>query len=156
MMTGDNGVVARAVSERLGLARYFSDMLPADKAEVVQLLQKEGHVVAMVGDGINDSPALSFADVGVAMKNGAEVTHELADIVLMEDSLEKLLEAIQISRGAVRLIKQNYGIVVGMNTLALGLALPGGLISPSVTALVSNGSAIIASLNAMRPLLRQR
>ena len=156
MMTGDNGVVARAVSERLGLARYFSDMLPADKAEVVQLLQKEGHVVAMVGDGINDSPALSFADVGVAMKNGAEVTHELADIVLMEDSLEKLLEAIQISRGAVRLIKENYAIVVGMNTLALGLALPGGLISPSVTALVSNGSAIIASLNAMRPLLRRR
>ena len=156
MMTGDNAVVARAVSERLGLARHFSDMLPADKAEVVQLLQKEGHVVAMVGDGINDSPALSFADVGVAMKHGAEVTHESADIVLMEDSLEKLVEAIQISRGAVRLIKQNYAIVTVMNTLALGLALPGGLISPSVTALVSNGSAIIASLNAMRPLLRQR
>ena len=156
MMTGDNAVVARAVSERLGLARHFSDMLPADKAEVVQLLQKEGHVVAMVGDGINDSPALSFADVGVAMKHGAEVTHELADIVLMEDLLEKLVEAIQISRGAVRLIKQNYAIVTVMNTLALGLALPGGLISPSVTALVSNGSAIIASLNAMRPLLRQR
>ncbi len=156
MMTGDNGVVARAVSERLGLARYFSDMLPADKAEVVQSLQKEGHVVAMVGDGINDLPALSFADVGVAMKHGAEVTHESADIVLMEDLLEKLVEAIQISRGAVRLIKQNYAIVVGMNTLALGLALPGGFISPSVTALLSNGSAIIASLNAMRPLLRQR
>ena len=156
MMTGDNGVVARAVSERLGLARHFSDMLPADKAEVVQLLQKEGHIVAMVGDGINDFPALSFADVGVAMKHGAEVTHELADIVLMEDSLEKLVEAIQISRGAVRLIKQNYAIVVGMNTLALGLALPAGLISPSLTALISNGSAIIASLNGMRPLLRQR
>jgi Cu2+-exporting ATPase len=156
MMTGDNGVVARAVTERLGLSRHFSDMLPSDKAEVVQLLQKEGHVVAMVGDGINDSPALSFADVGVAMKHGAEVTHESADVVLMEDSLEKLIEAIQISRRAVKLIKQNYVIVVGMNTLALGLALPGGLISPSVTALISNGSAIIASLNAMRPLLRQR
>ena len=87
----------------------------------------------MVGDGINDSPA----------KNGAEVTHESADIVLMEDSLEKLIEAIQISRGRVRRIKQNYAIVTNMNTLALGLALPGGLISPSVTALISNGSAII-------------
>jgi Cu2+-exporting ATPase len=156
MMTGDNGVVARAVSERLGLARHFSDMLPADKAEIVQLLQEKGHVVAMVGDGINDSPALSFADVGIAMKHGAEVTHESADIVLMEDSLEKLIEAIQISRGAVNLIKQNYAIVTGMNTLALGLALPGGLVSPSLTALISNGSAIIASLNAMRPLLRNR
>jgi Cu2+-exporting ATPase len=74
----------------------------------------------------------------------------------MEDSLEKLIEAIQISRGAVNLIKQNYAIVTGMNTLALGLALPGGLVSPSLTALISNGSAIIASLNAMRPLLRNR
>lgn len=155
MMTGDNGVVARAVSERLGLARTFSDLLPADKAEIVQRLQKEGHMVAMVGDGINDSPALSFADVGIAMKHGAEVTHESADVVLMEDSLDKLIEAIEISRDAVGLIKQNYAIVVGMNTLALGLALPGGLISPSFTALISNGSAIIASLNAMRPLLRQ-
>jgi Cu2+-exporting ATPase len=156
MMTGDNSVVARAVSERLGLSRYFSDMLPSDKAEIVQRLQGEGRIVAMVGDGINDSPALSFADVGVAMKHGAEVTHESADVVLMEDTLYKLVEAIQISRGAVSLIKQNYAIVAGMNTLALGLALPGGLISPSITALISNGSAIIASLNAMRPLLNKR
>jgi len=156
MLTGDNGVVARAVSERLGLAGYFADMLPADKAEIIQSLQEQGHIVAMVGDGINDSPALSFADVGVAMKHGAEVTHESADVVLMEDSLEKLVEAIEISRQAVELVKQNYAIVVGMNTLALGLALPGGLVSPSVTALLSNGSAILASLNAVRPMLRRR
>ncbi|CAN2535893.1 Manganese-exporting+P-type+ATPase [Methylocapsa aurea] len=155
MLTGDNAVVARAVSERLGLSGYFSDMLPADKAEVIRSLQKKGRIVAMVGDGINDSPALSFADVGVAMKHGAEVTHESADVVLMEDSIEKLVEAVQISRQAVALVKQNYAIVVGMNTLALGLALPGGLISPSVTALISNGSAILASLNAVRPMLRR-
>jgi Cu2+-exporting ATPase len=156
MLTGDNGVVARAVSQRLGLTGHFADMLPADKAEAVQALQREGKVVAMVGDGINDSPALSFADVGVAMKYGAEVTQESADVVLMEDSLWKLVEAVEISRGAMRLIKQNYGVVIGLNTLALGLALPGGLITPSMTALISNGSAILASMNGLRPLMRIR
>jgi Cu2+-exporting ATPase len=154
MLTGDNAVVARAVGRRLGLSRQFADMLPADKAEVIQQFQREGNVVAMVGDGINDSPALSFADVGIAMKHGAEVARESADVVLMEDSLWKLVKAVEISRGSVRLIKQNYAIVAGLNTLALGLALPGGLITPEVTALISNGSAILASLNGIRPILR--
>jgi heavy metal translocating P-type ATPase len=154
MLTGDNAVVANAVCQRLGLSHQFADMLPVDKAEVIQRYQREGSVVAMVGDGINDSPALSFADVGIAMKYGAEVARESADVVLMEDSLWKLVKAVEISRGAVSLIRQNYAIVAGLNTLALGLALPGGLISPSVTAIISNGSAILASLNGIRPILR--
>ena len=154
MLTGDNAVVARAVCRELGLTQHFADMLPADKATVIQQLQREGKRVAMVGDGINDSPALSFADVGIAMKHGAEVTHESADVILMEDSLWKLVKAVEISQGAVRLVKQNYGIVAVLNTLALGLALPGGLITPEVTALISNGSAILASLNGVRPILR--
>jgi P-type E1-E2 ATPase len=154
MLTGDNAVVARAVCNDIGLARHFADMLPADKASVIQDLQREGRRVAMVGDGINDSPALSFADVGIAMKYGAEVTHESADVVLMEDSLWKLVQAVEISRGAVSLIKQNYAIVATLNAIALGLALPGGLISPEITALISNGSAILASANGVRPMLR--
>jgi heavy metal translocating P-type ATPase len=154
MLTGDNAVVARAVCRRLGLSHQFADMLPADKAEVIKRYQRDGNVVAMVGDGINDSPALSFADVGIAMKYGAEVARESADVVLMEDSLWKLVKAVEISRGAVGLIRQNYAIVAGLNTLALGLALPSGLVSPSVTALISNGSAILASLNGIRPILR--
>jgi heavy metal translocating P-type ATPase len=154
MLTGDNSVVARAVCRKLGLTEHFADMLPADKASVIQDLQRTGRRVAMVGDGINDSPALSFADVGIAMKHGAEVTHESADVILMEDSLWKLVKAVEISQGAVRLIKQNYGIVASLNTLALALALPGGLITPEVTALISNGSAILASLNGIRPILR--
>jgi heavy metal translocating P-type ATPase len=154
MLTGDNAVVARAVGRRLGLSRQFAEMLPADKAEVIQQFQRDGNVVAMVGDGINDSPALSFADIGIAMKHGAEVARESADVVLMEDSLWKLVKAVEISRGAVRLIHQNYAIVAGLNTLALALALPGGLIVPEITALISNGSAILASLNGIRPLLR--
>ena len=154
MLTGDNAVVAKAVSARLGLTGQFSDMLPADKAGIIQELQRRGNVVAMVGDGINDSPALSFADIGIAMKYGADVTHESAHVVLMEDSLWKLVKAVDISRGAVSLIKQNYAIVTGLNTLALALALPGGLESPVMTAVISNGSAIIAAINGMRPILR--
>jgi Cu2+-exporting ATPase len=156
MLTGDNAVVARAVGRRIGLSRVVSDMMPADKAEVIQQLQREGRVVAMIGDGINDSPALSFADIGIAMKHGADITHESANVVLMEDSLWKVVKALEISRSAVGLIKQNYTIVVGMNTLALALALPSGLVSPTTTALLSNGSAILASLNGMRPALRER
>ncbi|HTR85475.1 MAG TPA: heavy metal translocating P-type ATPase [Reyranella sp.] len=154
MLTGDNPIVARAVCRKVGLTDAVADMMPADKANVIQELQKKGNVVAMVGDGINDSPALSFADIGIAMKYGAEVTHESAHVVLMEDSLWKLVKAVDISRSAVGLIKQNYAIVAGLNTLALGLALPGGLISPTVTALLSNGSAILATMNGMRPVLR--
>jgi Cu2+-exporting ATPase len=154
MLTGDNAVVAKAVCKSLGLTQHYADMLPADKASVIQDLQRQGKIVAMVGDGINDSPALSFADIGIAMKHGAEIAHESADIVLMEDSLWKLVRALEISRGAVSLIKQNYAIVGGLNTVALALALPGGLVTPEVTALISNGSAIVASLNGARPLLR--
>jgi heavy metal translocating P-type ATPase len=154
MLTGDNGVVARAVCRNIGLTEHFADMLPSDKASVIQDLQRSGRRVAMVGDGINDSPALSFADVGIAMKHGAEVTHESADVILMEDSLWKLVKAVEISQGAVRLIRQNYAIVAGLNTVALALALPGGLITPEMTALISNGSAILASMNGIRPILR--
>jgi heavy metal translocating P-type ATPase len=154
MLTGDNPVVARAVGRQIGLSRHFADMLPSDKLDAIQELRREGNVVAMVGDGINDSPALSYADIGIAMKHGAEVAHESAHVVLMEDSLWKLVTAIEISQNAVHLIKQNYAIVVAMNTLALALVLPGGLISPATTALISNGSAILAALNGLRPILR--
>ncbi|MBV8407225.1 MAG: heavy metal translocating P-type ATPase [Alphaproteobacteria bacterium] len=156
MLTGDNRTVARAVSSRIGLSGEFAEMMPSDKAEVVQDLKRRGNVVAMVGDGINDSVALSFADIGIAMKHGADIAHESAHIVLMEDSLWKVVKAIDISKDAVSLIRQNYAIVAGLNTLALGLALPGGLVTPAFTAVLSNGSAILAALNGMRPVLRSR
>jgi Cu2+-exporting ATPase len=154
MLTGDNAAVACAVGRRLGLTRQIAGLLPSDKAGIVQELRREGRRVAVVGDGINDSPALRFADVGIAMKHSPEIAHESADVVLMEDSLWKLVQAIEVSRQAVRLIKQNYAIVAAMNTVALGLSLPGGLVSPWLTAAISNGSAIVASLNGVRPLLR--
>ena len=154
MLTGDNGTVASAVASRLGIDRYFSDMMPSEKADIIKQLREGGRTVAMVGDGINDSPALAFADVGIAMKNGADAARETADVVLMEDNLWKLIYAIDASKEAMALIGQNYAIIAALNTLALALAIPGGVMTPDFAALLSNGSAIAASLNAIRPILR--
>jgi heavy metal translocating P-type ATPase len=154
MLTGDNSTVARAVAQELGIKEFFADTMPAEKADLVKELQSGGRTVAMVGDGINDSPALAYADIGIAMKNGADVAQESADVVLMEDNLWKLIEAIDISKKAMALILQNYGIIAGLNTLALVLAIPTGLVSPGAIAMISNGSAILAAINAIRPILR--
>ena len=154
MLTGDNNRVASAVASRLGIDRYFSDTMPSEKADIIKQLREGGRTVAMVGDGINDSPALAYADVGIAMKNGAEAARETADVVLMEDNLWKLIGAIDASKEAIALIGQNYAIIAALNTLAMALAIPGGLMTPNFAALLSNGSAIAASLNAIRPILR--
>jgi heavy metal translocating P-type ATPase len=154
MLTGDSGDVASAVASRLGIGRYFYETTPSEKAEIIKRLQEGGRTVAMVGDGINDSPALAYADVGIAMKNGAEAARETADVVLMEDNLWKLIGAIDASKQAIALIGQNYAIIAALNTLAMGLAIPGGVMTPNFAALLSNGSAIAASLNAIRPILR--
>jgi Cu2+-exporting ATPase len=150
MITGDNQTTAQAVARQLGIEECFAETLPSNKAEMVQDLQGRGHVVAMVGDGINDSPALAYADVGIAMKHGADVARETADVVLMEDNLWKLISAIEISRGAMARIKQNYAITAGLNALAFLMTIPQGLLSPNMAAVMSNGSAILASVNSIR------
>jgi len=153
MLTGDNATVARVVGRQLGIDTVYADTLPSDKAEIVQEMQRGGRVVAMVGDGINDSPALAHASVGIAMKNGAEVARETASVVLMEDNLWKVLHAVEISQDAIKLVHQNYSMIAALNTLAFVLSIPAGLVSPGFTAAISNGAAIIASINAMRPLM---
>jgi heavy metal translocating P-type ATPase len=150
MITGDNRWTAEAVGRQLGIDQCFAETLPSDKAQIVRDLQERGHVVAMVGDGINDSPALAYADVGIAMKHGADVARETADVVLMEDSLWKLIHGIEISRGALARIHQNYAIIAGLNALAFLLSIPRGVLSPNMAATISNGSAILASLNSLR------
>ncbi|HKC87640.1 MAG TPA: HAD-IC family P-type ATPase, partial [Blastocatellia bacterium] len=137
----------------LNIDEFYSEILPAEKAEIVRWLQASGRMVAMVGDGINDSPALSYADVGIAMKNGADVTREAADLILMEENLWKLVSAFDISREAIGLVRQNFALIAGLNAFAFALSIPRGMVSPGVTAFISNGSAILASLNAVRPIL---
>ena len=153
MMTGDTGPVARAVAGQLGIKQYYAEALPASKSELIRQMQRNGYMVGMVGDGINDSAALAYADIGIAVKHGEDVARETADVVLMEDNLWKLIAAVEISRGVMRKIRQNYAIIAGLNALALLLAIPQGLINPNVSALLSNGSAILASLNAIGPPL---
>jgi P-type E1-E2 ATPase len=153
MLTGDNEAAARHVASALGITELHAEILPGEKAEVVRELRRKGRVVAMVGDGINDAAALSYADVGIAMKNGADLARESAHVVLVQDDLSRVVTAIDIARNAFRLVHQNYSIVVGMNVVALALALAGGLIRPELTALISNGSAVVASVNGLRPLI---
>ncbi|MGH8011675.1 MAG: heavy metal translocating P-type ATPase [Candidatus Binataceae bacterium] len=154
MLTGDNGAAARHVADALGINQLYAEILPHEKAEVVKHLRDRGRMVGMVGDGINDAAALSYADVGIAMKNGTDLAQHSAHVVLMRDDLVCILDAIDISRGAVKLIHQNYSIVVALNLAALAMALAGGMVRPELTALISNGSAVLASVNGLRPLVQ--
>jgi heavy metal translocating P-type ATPase len=153
ILTGDNPAAARQVAARLGIKQFHAGILPAEKAEIVRAMRKSGRTVAMVGDGINDAVALSSADVGIAMKNGADIARQSADVVLAQDDLAKVVTAIDVARDAIGLIHQNYSIVVSMNLLALAAAVFGAPVSPEMIALVSNGSAVAASINGLRPLI---
>jgi manganese/zinc-transporting P-type ATPase C len=138
MITGDRGGIARRIAEKLGIRRFFAEVMPAQKAEIMdQLRNGGGGHFAMVGDGVNDSPALARADVGIAMVDGADIARDTADVLLLEDDLSRIVNAIDISRGAMGLVRQNYTLIAVCNTLALGLALPTGWASPAVITLVS-------------------
>jgi Cu2+-exporting ATPase len=152
MLTGDRPAVARRVAEELGITRYVAEALPAQKAALVQELQAQGRVVAVVGDGINDSPALARADVGIAVRGGAEVARETAHVAFLEGNLGNIPVAIDISREALELIQENWNLLFYPNSLAMLLAIP-GLIGPVGSTLISNGVGILAAVNALRPLL---
>lgn len=152
MLTGDQPTVARRVAESLGISRYVAEVLPDEKAAVVRDLQAAGHVVAVVGDGINDSPALAQADVGIAVHGGTAVAQETAHVALREGDLWKIPGAIDIAREGMQLIRQNWQLIALPNTLALALACV-GVAGPIGATLISNGSALVAVGNALRPLL---
>ena len=155
MLSGDREGVARKIAQSVGIDTVYSQVLPHEKADIVKHLRKLNGPFAMVGDGVNDSPALAQADVGISMMDSADIAKSAADVVLMKEGLHLLLPAIDISRNALGLIKQNCTLIAGLNTLALGLALPQGLISPATCTIISNGSTLLATMNSMRPLFAQ-
>lgn len=153
MLTGDIPAVAQCVASRLGIARFVAEAMPEEKADFVRTLQRQGRVVAVVGDGVNDSPALAQADVGIAVQGGADVACETAHVVLLERNLWKIPQAFDIAHESLRLIGQNWHLNFYPNTAVIALAVC-GLIGPVGATLISNGSAVLATLNGLRPLAR--
>ncbi|HEX2214339.1 MAG TPA: cation-translocating P-type ATPase, partial [Mycobacterium sp.] len=150
MLTGDHPDTARAVAEELGIAEWRAEVLPEDKLDVVNSLRDEGHVVAVVGDGVNDAPALAAADIGIAMGlGGTDVAVETADVALASDDLRRLLDVRTLGGRAVEVIRQNYGMSIAVNAFGLLLGAGGGL-SPVLAAILHNASSVAVVANSSR------
>ncbi|MDJ0658816.1 MAG: heavy metal translocating P-type ATPase [Crocosphaera sp.] len=155
LLTGDNQTRATEVGKQLQipLSNVHAEAFPEDKARIVRHLHDRGKTVAFVGDGLNDSVALAYADVSISFENGSEIARDTADVVLMNNDLTDVLEAIAIAQETKALINQNTLMVVAPNLAALGLATTIGL-NPLLATLVHNGTAIVAGLNSLRPLVQ--
>lgn len=152
MMTGDSDRTANAIARSVGIEEYYSEVLPEDKAEFIKKAKLDGHKVLMIGDGINDSPALSAADVGIAVSEGAALAREIADITISADDLAELVTLRKISMGLMKRINWNYWSVIGFN---LGLIVLGvtGVLAPATSALLHNTSTLAISLKSMTNVL---
>lgn len=152
MLTGDSPRTAAAIAEQLGVDDFRAGVLPADKADYVAALRQEGHTVLMVGDGINDSPALSEADAGIAISDGAAIAREIADITIAADSLWELVCLRQLAMALMRRIQNNYRFVIGFNGALIGLGVA-GVLPPATSAMLHNLSTIGVSMRSMTNLL---
>ena len=152
MMTGDSDRTAKAIAARVGVDKYYSEVLPEDKAKFVEEARSQGRKVLMVGDGINDSPALSAADVGIAISDGAELAREIADITIGADDLNVMVTLKEISNGLMDKIHKNYRRIVGING---SLIAPGvtGVIQPTMSALLHNTSTLLIGMDSMKSVL---
>ena len=154
MMTGDSERTAKKIASQAGITEYYAEVLPEDKAKYVEKAKKDGRRVIMVGDGINDSPALSASDAGIAISDGAEIARQIADITISSDNLEAIVTLRKISAMLMKRIRFNYRTIVSFNTalIVLGVA---GILPPATSALLHNGSTIALGLKSMTDLLPQ-
>ena len=152
MMTGDSERTAASIARRVGVDEYYSEVLPEDKARFVEKEKEAGKKVIMIGDGINDSPALSAADAGIAISDGAEIAREIADITIAADDLRVIVTLKKLANAMMKRIQSNYRGIVGINSglIALGV---GGVIQPTTSALLHNTSTLAISLKSMQDLL---
>ncbi len=155
MMTGDSERTAAAIAKRVGVDEYYAEVLPEDKANFVEKEKSEGRKVIMIGDGINDSPALSAADAGIAISDGAEIAREIADITIAADDLREVVTLKLLSNLMLKRIHKNYRSIVGINSglIVLGVT---GMIQPTMSALLHNTSTLLISLRSMRNLLPEK
>ena len=151
MLTGDSPRTAAAIAEQLGVDDFQAGVLPSDKADYVAALRREGHTVLMVGDGINDSPALSEADAGIAISDGAAIAREIADITIAADSLWELVRLRQLAMALLHRIQNNYRFVIGFNGALIGLGVA-GVLPPATSAMLHNLSTLAVSLHSMSAL----
>jgi cation-transporting P-type ATPase C len=150
MLTGDSAEVARHVASSVGVTDWRAGLLPNDKFEAIHELRESGGRVAMVGDGVNDAPALAMADVGIAMgAAGSDVAIETADVALASDDLTHVADVIRISRQTMRVVRQNYALALGVNSIGLYLA-AAGAINPIIAAVLHNLSTIAVISNSSR------
>ena len=152
MMTGDSDRTARAIASKVGVDEYYSEVLPEDKAKFIEEARKNGHKVIMVGDGINDSPALSAADVGIAISDGAELAREIADITIGADDLSVMVTLKEISNGLMAKIHRNYRRIVGINGTLIALGVT-GVIQPTTSALLHNTSTLLIGMDSMKSVI---
>ena len=155
MMTGDSERTAKVVAAKVGVDEYYSEVLPEDKASYVEKEHQAGRKVIMIGDGVNDSPALSAADVGISICDGAEMAREIADITIAGDNLEELVTLKRLSNALVKRIHGNYRQIVGFNT-GLILCGIGGIMQPATSALLHNTSTLAISVKSMKDLLNEK
>ena len=152
MMTGDSERTAAAIAKQVGVDQFFAEVLPEDKAAFVQKAKSEGHTVVMIGDGINDSPALSAADVGIAINSGAAIAREIADVTIKADSLEELVVLKTIANSLQRRVSANYRFVLTFNSALIALGAM-GILQPASSAMLHNLSTIGISLKSMTNLI---
>ena len=151
MLTGDSRNTASAIAAQLGLDDYRAEVLPEDKAFYIEEEQRQGHTVLMVGDGINDAPALSRADIGIAIGSGASIAREVSDIVIAAEDLRELVLTRKLSEKLMKRIDRNYRFVLGFNGMLILLG-AFGILAPSASALMHNTSTLLLSLDCMTDL----